>query len=1059
MEITERNHRPSFSIFDASAGSGKTYMLVKEYLKIILTAREHDAYRNILAITFTNKAVNEMKSRILNNLYDFSQHNTSEKSKDLLEDLSRDTGISTIQLQSKAGRIIKHLIHNYASFDILTIDKFTHKIIRAFAHDLKLPINFEVTLDTDLLLSEAVDSVVSLAGEDMLTTDILVDFALEKTDEDKSWDITREIFEISKLLYKENNRENVSALKENNIGDFLAITQRIKTSTRDLESENRVLGEAALKIIFDKGIDPKSFSYETFPNHLRSISRGENNIAKNKFHEISAIKVNKAVVDRDLINQVMPEILDILTKVYANCERIELYKAFLKNATPLSLLNTISNALGKIQQDQNVLSIAEFNTLIHNYIQGEPALFIYERLGEKYHHFFIDEFQDTSETQWNNLTPLIDNALSSELKPGTKGTLMIVGDPKQSIYRWRGGKAEQFIELAKKSSPFNNPDKKLFHLTTNFRSYSEIIEFNNDFFQYLSGEFSNPDYKDLYENHSRQLATSKVGGYVNITLLDSKIENDSNFNADEDEDRRAVYCKVTLNKINEILSNGYNYRDIAILTRKKAQGILIAEFLSQRDVPLISSETLLLENSPEVRFIVNVLAYCSNTNDLEAKANFLYYLGASGMHNLGTHEFISAGMKIVDQLDFEKWLSTFDISVKFKELRRKSLYEVIEQLLLSFFRNNPCDVYIQSFLDLAFEQSFHKQAGIADFLAFWKENSSRYSIPSPEGTNAVRILTVHKSKGLEFKVVIIPFAEENYEKSPKEKIWIEDINREFGLPKILVDNNKSLENFGDEARETYKKHKEEELLDNVNVLYVALTRAEEQLYIISSRIRPKKDGDYPHNMASFFVKYLSNKGDFEEEKTDYFFGSNNRISADEIALREGNDIPNVQAKFNPKKIRIAQRDSFLWGTAKQFAIDYGNLIHEILARIVNKDDFELAIESALAEGLISTEQEGIVSRTINEIVNHKELELYFVGVIKVFNEQAIVQKTGGILIPDRIVIRENNEVYILDYKTGVHHDKYRLQLESYQKVLEEMKYIVKAKTLVYIGEKIDLVQL
>jgi ATP-dependent exoDNAse (exonuclease V) beta subunit len=223
--------------------------------------------------------------------------------------------------------------------------------------------------------------------------------------------------------------------------------------------------------------------------------------------------------------------------------------------------------LATIQEEQNILSIAAFNAIIHREIQNQPAPFIYERLGERYRHFFIDEFQDTSEMQWLNLIPLIDNATSSEIG-GEKGTLMIVGDPKQSIYRWRGGKAEQFIALSKEQNPFNNPEKLLVHLDRNYRSYSQIIDFNNRFFKFLSGVFKNEDYRDLYENKSHQLHNDRVGGYVNLSFLPQ------DFSEDEDEvpEKETLYVKATVQAIHKALSQGFEYRDIAILTRKEGKG-------------------------------------------------------------------------------------------------------------------------------------------------------------------------------------------------------------------------------------------------------------------------------------------------------------------------------------------------------------------------------------------------------------------------------------------------------------------------------------------------------
>ncbi|MBP8887492.1 MAG: UvrD-helicase domain-containing protein, partial [Flavobacterium sp.] len=427
--------RPSFSIYDASAGSGKTYALVKEYLKIILVAPKNDAYRHILAITFTNKAVHEMKSRIVGSLSEFAKDEPSSKAQDLMQDLATDTELSIIQIKTKSQQIIKHIIHNYAAFDISTIDKFTHKVIRAFAHDLNLPMTFEVTLDTENLLVEAVDAIIAQAGEDETLTKLLIDFTMEKTDDDKSWDISREILETGRLVLNENNRNEITHFQDKSIAEFVEIKMKLSEACTILEKESIVFAEEALSLIDKNGIDTKSFSAGHFPKHLLSIQEGKFNPKNKTYHEFDDIKINKTAKDRAIIETIIPDLLQLLDKVYKTFEKINFYKAFLKNITPLSLLNTVSNELAKIQGEQNVLSISEFNAIIHREIQNQPAPFIYERLGERYRHFFIDEFQDTSEMQWQNLIPLIDNALSGQDDFGVKGTLMIVGDPKQSIYR------------------------------------------------------------------------------------------------------------------------------------------------------------------------------------------------------------------------------------------------------------------------------------------------------------------------------------------------------------------------------------------------------------------------------------------------------------------------------------------------------------------------------------------------------------------------------------------------------------------------------------------------
>jgi ATP-dependent exoDNAse (exonuclease V) beta subunit len=1046
--------KPAFSIYDASAGSGKTYTLVKEYLKIILLSKKPDAYRNILAITFTNKAVHEMKSRVIDSLSEFAKEKPSDKAMILMLDIQKDTGLSLATITEKAKSIIKNLIHNYAAFDISTIDKFTHKVIRAFAHDLNLPITFEVSLDTENLLTEAIDAIIAQAGEDETLTNLLVDFTMEKTDDDKSWDVSRDIMETGKLILNENNREEVAHFHNKTIAEFIEIKTKLTELCQQLDSETTASATEALVLLENNSVDLNSFPYGTFPKHLEFIKTNDARAANHRFLNFEDIKIKKDARDSAVIESLIPSLLAILDSIYKKLEQKNFYEAFLKNITPLSLLNTVSNELAKIQKEQNVLSIAEFNKLINDQIQNQPAPFIYERLGEKYRHFFIDEFQDTSEMQWQNLIPLIDNALSSEDLNGEQGSLMIVGDPKQSIYRWRGGKAEQFIELSKTKNPFVNPNKELFSLGTNYRSYSEVIDFNNRFFGFLSDEFSNDNYKDLYQNHSHQQFNAKTGGYVNISFI-PKIEKD---NLDEEEIlvKNDLYLQATLHKILQVQQNGFRYKDIVILTRKKTHGTEVANYLTENGIPILSSESLLLGTSSEVQSIVNVLRYLKNNNDLQSKANFLYYL-ASQQNILAIHDFIAKGMEQNKENDFQQWLATFNIDFSFQNIRKKSLYEATEIIIAKIIPMAKRNAYVQFFLDIVLERDIKNQAGISDFLYYWDNNSEKLSIPSPEGNDAVRIMTIHKSKGLEFPIVIFPFADEDYSKGPREKMWLNADEEVVGLPKALVDKNNKVEEYGEEASVVYQQKKQEELLDNINVLYVALTRAEEQLYIISG-MNIGKSGNLPNNMASFFIRYLESKGDFSENTFEYSFGNSEKLSETKERQDATKTIPQLAETLNPKNIKIAQRESLMWNTKQQKAIEYGNILHEILSFVKTKDDIELALIKAIENGLIIISQKEEVEKTIKEIVNHNDLQPFFSNQNTVLNEKTIIQKEGNLVKPDRMVVN-NKEIYLLDYKTGAHQAKYTTQLENYQNAIEKMGFKVTKKALVYIGETLEIVNL
>jgi ATP-dependent exoDNAse (exonuclease V) beta subunit len=312
---------------------------------------------------------------------------------------------------------------------------------------------------------------------------------------------------------------------------------------------------------------------------------------------------------------------------------------------------------------------------------------------------------------------------------------------------------------------------------------------------------------------------------------------------------------------------------------------------------------------------------------------------------------------------------------------------------------------------------------------------------------------------LEFPVVIFPFAEEDYTRKPKDKLWLNAEEQDFGLPKVLIDNSSAVEGFGEEAAEVYNQKKQEELLDNINVLYVALTRAEEQLYVISNMNLSSK-GELPkNNMCSFFINYLDNKVGFDENQLEYEFGNSMKLSVGKEHVDTSKTIPLVTEILNPKNIKIAQREALMWGTHQQEAIEYGNVIHEILSFVKTKNDVDLAITKSIENGLITFAQKEIVLKTIQEIVNHSELEICFAEGNDVLNEQTIIQKEGTTIKPDRMVLTKNKEVLLLDYKTGTHNVKYQQQLENYQTAIELMGYKVTKKALIYIGKEIDVVNL
>ncbi len=1036
-----------FAIYNASAGSGKTYTLVKTYLKILFSSNNLYLFKNILAITFTNKAVAEMKERIIENLKRFSSEENLEKPIQMFEDICKELEIEPEKLRKKAQKQLNTIIHNYASFDVSTIDGFTHKLIRTFAHDLKLPLNFEVELDQDVLLNEAVDSLIAKAGTDETLTKVLVDFAIEKADDDKSWDVAYDFNKIAKLLVNENDMPFIETLKHKTLNDFKTLKTQLKKDIATNETSIVKEAQSILTLIDEAGLEHKDFSRGSLPKHFQNLTNKKFEI---KFDlnwqadliENSPLYPKRATEDVALIiDQIQAQLASAFNNTKQAVYHLKFLKAFYKNTTPLSVLNVINNELNILKAEQNKMLISEFNAIISKEIKNQPTPFIYERIGEKFKHYFIDEFQDTSQMQWENLIPLLDNPLSSE-----NGTAMLVGDAKQAIYRWRGGKAEQFIDLFnEKDQPFQIK-QHVETLEENYRSFEKIVAFNNDFFKFLSHQvFDANDYKTLYEN-ARQNITKKEEGYVEFSFLE----------VEKDDDRDNLFSENTLKTINNCIENGFALDDICVLVRKKKEGVAVANYLSQHNIPIISSETLLLYNSPEVNFINNFLGLLIHPKNNEVKIEVLNYLTALfSIEN--KHEFFSNRIHLPLPQLFKSF-EEFNIHLTDSALLQLPLYDLAETIVRHFNLVKTSNAYIQFYLDVVLDFSQKKGSDISGFLHYYDKKKESLSIVSPKGQNAVQIMTIHKSKGLEFPVVIFPFADLDIYREIEPKEWYAiDKEKYHGFSHTLLNYNKDFEHYGDEGSRIFNTHKSEQELDNINLLYVTLTRAVEQLHVISKKNISSKGVVNTKRYSGLFIEYLKHINEWEDSKLVYTFGNPKRTTKKEITKKEAEiQLQFISTAKETHNIKVVTKSGLLWDTTQQDAIEKGNLIHSIMSKINTKDDINFVVSEYINASSINKEQASILKGIANEIVNHPQLKDYYASNFTIYNERDIITKEGIILRPDRVVVNSNNEAIIIDYKTGLEDKKHHQQLQTYQDVLEDMSLKVIRKILVYINDDIQI---
>ena len=1049
----------SFTVYNASAGSGKTFTLVKEYLKTLFSSYNKDKYKNILAITFTNKAVAEMKGRILENLKGFAAPeilllNVPEELKDqqqMFAIIASELALDTIKLHKKAIRIQDAILNNYAAFDVVTIDTFTHRIIRTFAYDLKLPQNFEVALDTEDVLQEAIGNVLLKVGEDKKLTKLLIDFALQKADDDKSWDIALDLYRVSKLLLNENEVKHLTLLKDKTLKDFDVLKGTINEKLKQAQSELIMIAKTIIKDFESVGItegDIKSIVIYFSKLAKEDFSTKYGLVWQTKLLEGGTLypkRVDGAIAAS--IDEMQSRIASDFSKTKELFHEISFLKNIQKSIVPLSVLNVVNKELQAIKEEQNILLISEFNKIISNEIKGQPAPFIYERIGERYQNYFIDEFQDTSEMQWQNLIPLTENALMTEPKPNEQHSLLIVGDAKQAIYRWRGGKPEQFIDLYEDENPFYIK-KSLENLDTNYRSYSEVVDFNNSFFSFLSDRFQNEIHKELYKIGNSQKQNAKKGGYVKMSFVDNVIE----------EEATPLYQEKVLEAIQEALKQGFVKADICIVTRKKKDGIAIADFLVEKGISIISSETLLVNKSKEVRFIISLLTYLLQSENMNSKIELLNYL----YHKLpvvrSEHEFYFELLQLSPEDLFKELAISYQIQFDYQAVQTLPFYELVEQVIRAFSLVESSDAYVQYFLDEVLSFSQKKSTGIQGFLEYWELKKEKLSIVAPEGKDAITLMTIHKSKGLEFPVIIFPFAELDIYKEQDSKVWFPINKEEYnGFSEAYLHFNKEIESYGDVGEKLWEERRTQLELDNINLLYVALTRPKEQLYIISKKVVHKKTGDENMNLFSgFFISFLKKIGKWQDDVDDYEFGGVLKKSNPTV-IKETNKLKFISSSRLDHNLAVLTKAGYLWNSEQENAIEKGNLMHLILSRILYARDVDIVFQELISNGILNKEQEQELKPLLINLVSESELAIYFEEDLEVFNEREIANKEGKTRIPDRVVFK-GNKVTVIDYKTGAFDKKHERQVKSYASLLQEMNYEVDKKLLVYLDDKIKIIE-
>lgn len=1028
----------NFQIYRSSAGSGKTYTLSLSFIALALKGDNFgykDYYRKILAITFTNKAASEMKERVLEYLNSLA----NEKDNDgILLWLVGETRLTEVEIYKRAGIIHKHILHNYADLGISTIDKFTYKIVRTFASDLDLSHNFDLEMDTYKIIQPVVALLltkISNTGGDL--SDALVNFAMQKAEDGKSTNIERDLEIFSQELFKEEVAKYVDG-ELLSVSDCMLLKKDLQKTKNDIALKVEKLADKVCIFFDTNGFTKEHFNRGTFYTHFtKNIAADDNKwmptdaliryTANGEWYTKSKKQEIKDLVDSFIpqLEQFFIDLMDLLTEYNS-------VHAVLKNIYSIAVLNELMIEVRNFKKENNIEQISEFNKKIHNVVTKQPSSFIYERLGERYNHYLIDEFQDTSLLQWQNILPLVTDSLDN-------GKSMVVGDGKQSIYRWRGGEVEQFFklpEIYKGDDLLFKQDwesKLAYHenvknLKSNFRSRKNIIEFNNQFFENTKTLLSH-DIVGIYDKAEQESKQAKEGGYVHIELLGDK-ENDATI----------LILEKLVSEIKKLKEkNNYSYSDVAILCNSKKSVSLVAEQLSLAAIPVISNEGLLLHKSEKVNVLLALLKYLQNPKDKIAKTVVADYLSFNVLRSENRHDL---NLLIKSEAGFVEMLTKANVFLNPLKLLQEPLYEMVEQIIRLFHFNE--DVYLQFFLDVILAYSEKNGSSLTEFLLWWEDRKLKEAIVIPEGTDAVQVMTIHKSKGLAFNVVMIPF---NWEDRVRTNdIWV-DTSNHFNkqLPAALIAGNKKLE-YSYFSKE-YQKEKEMSLLDSLNKLYVAMTRPKERLYIFSKFLPANlKDYEKKENLNSFLYKYDDNFpikiGDsemmHEQKQSD--------VATFSVTKRKKLDWREV--------ISLKHTAEEIWDTeTANKKRDWGKLLHLVLSEIHYLEQKDELIENTFKLGKCVKEDYEKLKTSIAKLLNHKEVKQYFTDDWDVKTEKEILMENGKTYIPDRLLFsKKSDEVIVIDYKTGSVKTEHEKQITEYADALRKMGKTKVKRVIIYISD-------
>ncbi len=1061
-----------FTVYKSSAGSGKTFTLTREYLKLAL--QKPDQYKKSLAVTFTNKATQEMKDRIIRNLFLFSNGINDGMGSQLIKLLNLDS----TTFQKSCQSLLTSILHNYSRFSVQTIDRFFQNVMRSFARELSLQGDGELLLKTD----EVRNAVVDLLMEDLSTNqalrDWILEFSIDKLEQKGRWDIRKDILGFTSELMKDDFKVKEQALQLaiNDYSKLKNYKSKLFKILNRYENDLDEIGKKAIHLIESKGLTLLDFSYgaTSAPNLFNKIQSHTKNydvgarvldVLESEGQKLASKKSEK----REEILQVAHDgLLDYFQQVinYKE-ENIKVYtsaREIIKNIYLLGITWHFNQKLQEYKTEEGIQFLSDTTQFLNDIIGTDPAEspFVYEKMGSFYEHFLMDEFQDTSTLQWQNFKPLIENSLAD----GNEN--LVVGDVKQSIYRWRGGDWRLLLKGLEEDIPSHFYQEK--SLDHNYRSKPNVIDFNNDLFaqlpkiiqQYAINRKSHPfdedfqlllndltlAYKDVIQ---QKQSVYPFNGFVSLQFIED----------DEDEEGEKISWRdfslaKFVSDLETLQDYGVKLNQVGILIRTKKDGIELQEFLEKykTDNPkkalqyhynIISDETLRLSSAHIVNFLLNCFEFLY-TDDTIAKAQMkFYYQKIINAEDNNTHDIVKVS-------EGDNFLPD-DFITQQKQLLSLNLLEMSERLIQLFQLKNIKEekAYLSAFQDVLLD--FGNKGGIPDFMEWWDQNHETYVIKLQAGENAARMMTIHKAKGLEFKVCFIPLLDWSITPaaSMAPTLWVETKATPFeDIPYVPIKHSAALvdSNFNTH----YWEEEVKSFMDSLNMLYVALTRAGDALIINTAA--SNKD-----NYISSILKNYGKQSEFwNDDKQELRIGD---ISDFSFIAEEGEkddlnekletvDLNYYESHNWQEKLQIKQTTTLSGTNDTLSKVDLGIFVHDVFARLKDLKQLPELFSKLKAENkLMPDDFQKLKYLVEGNLKVGSPLLPWFDTSWQVKTEVPVLLPDGELIRLDRVLIN-GEEAKILDFKTGIRDKKYEKQVKFYRNSLQKMGYLKVSAFIAYL---------